>query len=419
MGGPSSVSSHSSGRPIPSPRPRSASPAASSFPHSQRQATVRLGSPVAGNAFPQQSGTSTPVHGGPTPAAPAPQNPFAVFNFPSAMGGTPPRFSTPPRFGTPPRFSTPPLGGRAAAIAMPGANDPSASRAASVHYGSFDSRAPIGDPEIVRRHLVTDDDAASGYGSDATADEFSSLQLLGGDITRPIYRYVDHNTESATATARRGRSLSFHLPRPEPEHVTEDISHIKAIGGFRRDFLHRAQGPAPHRGFTPEGSGFFTRNFIEFLTLHGHFAGEDLEDDEGWDPESDEGSDVDPLGGRGIGGIGGIGAGGDGDDGDRGRGGGRRGGADGDEERPLLSRRGSLMKKSKIATGTAGSKKAVLLLLKSFVGTGVLFLPKAYLNGGMLFSNLVLLFVSALSYYCFVLLVRTRLKVVGSFGGTS
>jgi proton-coupled amino acid transporter len=55
-------------------------------------------------------------------------------------------------------------------------------------------------------------------------------------------------------------------------------------------------------------------------------------------------------------------------------------------------------------------------LLKSFVGTGVLFLPKAYLNGGMLFSNLVLIFVACLSYYCFVLLVNTRLKVDGSFG---
>jgi len=33
-----------------------------------------------------------------------------------------------------------------------------------------------------------------------------------------------------------------------------------------------------------------------------------------------------------------------------------------------------------------------------------------------MFSNLVLLFTAALSYYCFVLLVRTRLKVEGSFG---
>lgn len=58
----------------------------------------------------------------------------------------------------------------------------------------------------------------------------------------------------------------------------------------------------------------------------------------------------------------------------------------------------------------------MLLLLKSFVGTGVLFLPRAFLNGGMLFSSLVLLGVALLTYYCFILLVTTRLKVDGSFG---
>ena len=57
-----------------------------------------------------------------------------------------------------------------------------------------------------------------------------------------------------------------------------------------------------------------------------------------------------------------------------------------------------------------------MLLLKAFMGTGVLFLPKAFFNGGMLFSSLVLLGVSLLSYYCFVLLVNTRLRVDGSFG---
>ncbi|KAH6667218.1 transmembrane amino acid transporter protein-domain-containing protein [Halenospora varia] len=44
--------------------------------------------------------------------------------------------------------------------------------------------------------------------------------------------------------------------------------------------------------------------------------------------------------------------------------------------------------KDRHVKGTNGSMGAALLLLKSFVGTGVLFLPKAYLNGGMLFSNL-------------------------------
>jgi len=73
-------------------------------------------------------------------------------------------------------------------------------------------------------------------------------------------------------------------------------------------------------------------------------------------------------------------------------------------------------RKHRGGSGKAGPMGAAMMLLKSFVGTGVLFLPRAYLNGGMLFSNLVLLFVAALSYYCFVLLVNTRLKVVGSFG---
>ena len=67
-------------------------------------------------------------------------------------------------------------------------------------------------------------------------------------------------------------------------------------------------------------------------------------------------------------------------------------------------------------SGKNSPANAMLLLLKSFVGTGVLFLPRAYLNGGMVFSNVVLVGVALLSYYCFVLLVNTRLNVEGSFG---
>ena len=46
----------------------------------------------------------------------------------------------------------------------------------------------------------------------------------------------------------------------------------------------------------------------------------------------------------------------------------------------------------------------------------VLFLPKAYLNGGMLFSNVILLCTASLAYWCFVLLIQTRTKVEGSYG---
>jgi proton-coupled amino acid transporter len=58
-------------------------------------------------------------------------------------------------------------------------------------------------------------------------------------------------------------------------------------------------------------------------------------------------------------------------------------------------------------------------LLKSFVGTGVLFLGKAFENGGLGFSTIVLLGIASLSLYSFLLLIKTRLIVPHSFGGAA
>jgi proton-coupled amino acid transporter len=228
-------------------------------------------------------------------------------------------------------------------------------------------------------------------------DEFSSLQLQGGDITRPIYRW----TEEAQSRGRVQRSKSFNLSRPEPEDEVLDIGSIKVPGGFRRDYLRRAvESPSPNGGDLEDNHGnprtkpkMLTNNFIEFLTLYGHFAGEELEeDDEVLAPDEYFSSGAYPS-------------------------------EEGDEEREpmedsalLAPSRRKRKRKERHVARTSGPTGAMLLLLKSFVGTGVLFLPKAYLNGGMLFSNIVLLFVSALSYYCFVLLVNTRLKIEASFG---
>jgi proton-coupled amino acid transporter len=233
-------------------------------------------------------------------------------------------------------------------------------------------------------------------------DGFSSLRLQGGDITRPIYRWAEQAERD-----RVQRSKSFSAPRNEPEAEVLDINTIKVPGGMRRNYLRRAarDSSANPGDSQPAQNGIpsapqpklLTSSFLEFLSLYGHFAGEELEeDDEVLGPgeyfssgeeegfTSDEGSDDDhePM-----------------------------------EDSTLLTP--SKRRRRRRVRGGSGQNSpmnAALLLLKSFVGTGVLFLPRAYLNGGMLFSNLVLLGVAALSYYCFVLLVTSRLKVEGSFG---
>lgn len=57
------------------------------------------------------------------------------------------------------------------------------------------------------------------------------------------------------------------------------------------------------------------------------------------------------------------------------------------------------------------------MLLKGFVGTGVLFLGKAFFNGGLLFSAVTLTFICLISLYSFLLLVKAKVEVPGSFGG--
>lgn len=266
-------------------------------------------------------------------------------------------------------------------------------------------------PQDTKRHTST---------ADTNDDDFSSLQLQGGDVTREVYRWTE-GAESASQQGPRGqRSRSFHIPRPDPESQTLDIASIKVPGGFRRNYLRRRAADSPEPGIdrssrgirrdveaerTPQ-SRFFTNNFIEFLTLYGHFAGEELEEiKEEEEEESDEYYTSDAYEGGDY--FDDVPEGG-GDD------------RQYDEGNALLTPATPARRKRKMSgkapVGRTSPSGAVMMLLKSFVGTGVLFLPKAYLNGGMLFSNVVLLCVAALSYYCFILLVNTRLKVEASFG---
>ncbi|KAL4964697.1 putative amino acid transporter [Aspergillus stella-maris] len=303
---------------------------------------------------------------------------------------------SPPRFGTSPRRSDSPAFNQNIQVRS--------------NYGSFDqkpwregseySAAPYEDPEIVKRHLVQPlegrDTQSSGDGTNDGDDEFSSLRLQGGDITRQVYRWAE-DAEEGGSVRKPHRSRSFSLNRPMPEEDTMNINSIRVPGGFRRDYLRRAAGsphpgdPDARPGASPAPHQLPTTSFLEFLTLYGHFAGEELEeDDEALGPDEYFSSDAY-------------------DETDE-----REPGEDSALLRPETP--GKRKRKPRGGTGTNTRTGAALLLLKSFVGTGVLFLPRAFLNGGMLFSSLVLLAVSLLSFYCFILLVNSRLKIDGSFG---
>ncbi|CAG8527979.1 12313_t:CDS:2 [Gigaspora margarita] len=197
--------------------------------------------------------------------------------------------------------------------------------------------------EIIRKHLVTGEDLArSAENSGSSADPLalystSHHKLPGLDATHEVYKW--HNNIEIEPM-KRTRSRSLYIPRP----TDPDTSNIREPGGFRR---HHLIMKARQEG--KELPNIITRNFIDFLAMYGHFAGEDLE--------------------RGI-----------------------------------------------STHATASPSKAVFLLLKSFVGTGVMFLPKAFFNGGMIFSTIVLIGIASISLFAFLLLVETRFYVPYSFG---
>ena len=307
-------------------------------------------------------------------------------------------------------------------------------------YGSFPAgsynaqlgRSPRGseDIKVLKRHLVgtppsgsapTSYRKPSGFDSDRyeqprTGDEeFSSLQLQGGDTTRHIYRYAEKREREQAEAQQRGPGRlkrSASVSNPKPDAAAEDIQNIQVPGGFRREHLRRAAGsPAPSSTRQRANYGsigrsqteparpqtqFVTSNFIEFLTLYGHFAGEELnEDDEVLGP--DEYFDSSTF-----------------DDETEAE----RGHSDDDwgEDSALLPPAKRKRRRKAREAGRGSPFGAALLLLKSFVGTGVLFLPRAFYNGGMLFSFLILITLACVSYYCFLLLVGTRLKVNASYG---
>ncbi|KAF9056825.1 amino acid transporter [Rhodocollybia butyracea] len=275
---------------------------------------------------------------------------------------------------------------------------------------------------ILRRHLVSkeerergeqqDDDANSSVAEPGPMTRRSSgsvgvtredtepfpvpYNAPGADVTADIYKW----NLNAQRQARRVRSVSFSaITRPAVDPAFE---HIHEPGGFRRNYVLLRAGNEEGNEEQPR---VFVNNFIDFLFLFGHFAGEDLEEDEEEKDEDLEGAPGGPSSSRPpTAGFGDISA---------------------TESSPLLgnksatSRPRSRSRKrgaSVSSTGGATVGQAILMLLKGFVGTGVLFLGKAFMNGGLLFSAILFTFIALISLHSFLLLVRAKLAVPGSFG---
>lgn len=201
----------------------------------------------------------------------------------------------------------------------------------------------------------------------------SSLKLQGGDIHRDMFKI-----KARASSIRRSNTFSHH---PSP-HLAGELTASEQLepGGFRRQHLRR-------RARQRRQSGLVVANtFVDFLDLYGSFAGEALEDTDEEEDESaitDESEEV------------------------------------ADERRPLLRRPKADRRRSSrrlSREGDASTVKTFFTLIKAFIGTGILFLPKAFRNGGILFSSLALISVSLINCFCFRLLLDCRHKYGGGYG---
>jgi len=211
----------------------------------------------------------------------------------------------------------------------------------------------------------TQDGIRSSSSSFRQAD--SSLQLQGGDIHRDLYKIAARGRRQTlhqrAATFSDTHQFAPRCAESDVDHDELPVQDQLAPGGMRRQFLQRQSKRVSYI------SEPVTRNFISFLELYGQFAGEDLDetDNEGTIEDEEE---------------------------------------EDNERRPLLWRRQSSKKLS--SRGDADQVKTFFTLLKAFIGTGIMFLPKAFKNGGMLFSSITMVTVSAITALCFELLLSCR-----------
>ncbi|KAI8323206.1 hypothetical protein GQ54DRAFT_249699, partial [Martensiomyces pterosporus] len=195
------------------------------------------------------------------------------------------------------------------------------------------------------------------------------LRLPSGSITYDLYKWHQaHEGEHGLADSDEesmGDQPEWDLP----------LSHtqINAPGGFRRQYLHQRAEDEGRK------ANILTSNFVDFLALYGHFAGGDFpsdeDDDDGGEPGEEEAAETAAL------------------------------------------ETGKMTPGAAAAAGgKASTRKTFFLLIKSFIGSGVLFLPRAFYNGGLLFSTIVMLLTAGIALYSMLLLVECYEKVHCGYG---
>jgi len=210
------------------------------------------------------------------------------------------------------------------------------------------------DHQILSNHLIED---SQTFGS-------VSHSMLGGETTRDIYQWKEK--QQSSSRARRNSEPNLVLVDENEESIVY-ASELREPGVFRRFFM---TAKAAREG---KAAPVITKNFIDFLVLYGTYGGDVCPSDDEEDGEEDE-------------------------------------------DAPLLRTKSRTPSQNTQVQGTS-AKKAFFMLLKAFVGTGVLFLPQAFKNGGMGFSIGILMFLGYLNLYCMNLLVEASIAMGGlSFG---
>ncbi|ORZ16349.1 transmembrane amino acid transporter protein-domain-containing protein [Absidia repens] len=69
-----------------------------------------------------------------------------------------------------------------------------------------------------------------------------------------------------------------------------------------------------------------------------------------------------------------------------------------------------------VPEGTASPGKALFMLLKAFIGTGVIFLPGSFAKGGLVLSIILMVLIASICLFSFQRLVKAQRQVGGSYG---